>query len=341
MVFEKPGVLRYLAILPILLFGLGYWGWRAKKEVAGILQVNSRRLWISQVNKHLLAGILMALLVAAMALPKVPSTALLAAEKTGEVAIVVDVSASMAARSDPESPSMLERVKPILFRIIDKMEELGDVRISFYGSTNMARSHVPFVSKEDYSYLRASINYVLDINSTPGPGSSLGRPILSIIDKFTPEQQVKLIVLISDGETFAGISRGMQGSERARLEEAITSARAEGIKVLTIGVGEAEGAKIPLYNAGGVFTGQYEQLHGADLLFYLQEEGLRELASRTDGRYFSENNRSGLVSYIEQTLVLAPTEEAADEIVVYRSVAPWFVLAALGLWVILTRYYIR
>jgi Ca-activated chloride channel family protein len=339
MIFENPGVLWLLLVLPFLLFGLWLIGWMTKKEIAETFRLDLRRLKTSQVEKYILAGVLMALLVGALALPKLAFSSFAAPEKTGEIALLVDVSASMAAQKDPDSPNRLERVKPILYEIIDRMEELGEVKISLYGVTSIARSHVPFVGKEDYPYLKESIKKLLGINSTPGEGSSLGRPILNVAGKFSQEEKVKLIILFSDGEVFIGETRGIHEVERGWIEEAIKKATGEGIKVITVGIGEREGSKIPLYDEGG-FTGEFAKLEEADYISFLEEEGLKEIASRTGGKYFLEADREGLIEFIKENLRSVTTEGVIKEVKVYRSIAHWFLLAALPVWVIFARRYL-
>ena len=341
MIFENPGALWLLLALPPLLSGLGLWGWKAKKEIAVMFSLGLRRLRRKQVEKYIIAGVLMALLIVALALPKIAFTASATPEKSGEIALLVDVSASMAAQKDLDSPNRLERVKPILlYEIIDSMEELGDVKISLHGFSDIARSLVPFVGIEDYPYLKGSIKKVLDINSTPGKDTSLGQPILNVAGKFSQDEKVKIIILLSDGEAFIGWTRGIHETERGRIEEALKKAREEGIKVITVGVGELEGAKIPLYDEYGEFTGDYDKLRGVDYISYLEEEGLKEIASRTEGDYFFENNREGLIEFIEENLTLATTGGITEEVEGYRYIAHWFVLGSLPIWVIFARNYL-
>jgi hypothetical protein len=340
MYLEDPKALWLIPLSVLFLVGLGAWGWRAKKEIGELFRVDPSRLKGRLVRKHIAAGLLMALLACALASPKVPFSVLPVRSKTGEVALLVDVSTSMAARKDPKSPSSLERVKPILNEIVDHMQELGGVRIGLYGFTHMARSHVPMVGKQDYPYLKASIDKVLDVNSTPGSGSGFGRPILDVSGKFSRDAKIKLIVLFSDGEAFVGVSRGMQGTERGLMEQAMIRTGLEGIKVITVGVGERKGAKVPVFNAEGAFTGTYEQLHDADLYFYLKEESLREIASRTGGRYYAENDRRGLIGFIQESLDSAPLDEIAGQPTEYRSIAPWLVLACLPIWAIVARRFL-
>jgi hypothetical protein len=338
--FENPGALWLLLTLPFLLFGLGLWGWMAKKEIAEMFQLNIRRLKISQVEKYIEAGVLMSLLIVALAVPKYPFPSFATQKKTGEIALLVDVSASMAVKRDLASPNRLERVKPILYEIIDRMEKLQGVRISLHGSMNIARSLVPFVSKKDYPYLKESIRKVLSINSIPGRGSSHGRPILDVVGKFSKDETAKVIVLFSDGEAFIGATRGMGKAEMNYVEEAAIKARSEGVKVITVGIGEREGAKIPLYDTRGGFTGEYAKLQGVDFVSYLEEEGLKKIASQTGGKNFFEKNLTGLIESIEENLTLGSIEEVREEVKDYRFIAHWFLLAAIPIWIVFVRHHL-
>jgi Ca-activated chloride channel homolog len=337
---ENSDALWLIPVSLFVLLGLGVWGWRAKRELARLFRVDLDRLKEKHVAKLFAAGILMALLATALASPRFPFSVAPTPSKAGEVALLVDVSTSMAGRRDPNAPSILERTKPLLREIVDHMQELGGVRMGLYGFTNMARSHVPFVGRQDYPYLKSTIDKVLDINSTPGSGSGFGRSILDVASKFSKEAKIKLIVLFSDGEAFVGVSRGVQDTERGLFEQAMTRARLEGIKVITVGVGEPKGAKIPLYKTDGTFTGEYARLHDADLYFYLRTERLREIASRTGGRYYDENDRQGLIRFIKENLDSAPYEEIAGKTTEYRSIARWLILACLPVWAMIARHFL-
>jgi len=302
MIFENPGALWLLLALPPLLLGLGLWGWKAKKEAVVTFPLSLRRLMRKQVEKYITAGVLMTLLIVTLALPNVTYYVSAAAEKTGEVALLVDVSRSMAARKNPDSSSRLERVKPVLYEIIDSMEELGQVKISLHGFTTTARSHVPLVGKEDYPYLKESIKKVLDINSTPGDGTGLGESIQNVIGKFSEGEQAKIIILFSDGEPYFLLRQGLTYHEENNVKHAIEDATEEGVKVITVGFGEQEGARIPLYDSDGEFTGDYTKLLGIDYVSYFEEEFLKDIADQTEGEYFYEDNLGGLVEYIIENL---------------------------------------
>jgi hypothetical protein len=340
MSLENPEALWLIPASFFFLAGLAVLGWKAKKELGYLFRLDLDRMRLKQGARYGVAFVLVGLLAAALASPRLPFSILPAPTKTGEIALLVDVSKSMAASKDLKSPSSLERVKPILHDIVNHVQELGGVKVALYGFTSMARSHVPFVGKQDYPYLRASIDRVLDVNSIPGSGSGFGRPILDVSAKFSKGTKIKLIVLFSDGEAFVGVSRGMQGTERGFIEQAVTRARLEGIKVITVGVGEPGGAKVPIYNTEGRFSGEYARLHDADLHFYLRTEGLKEIASRTGGRYYAESDRRGLMGFIEDRLDEAPFEEVAGETTEHRSVARWLILACLPIWAFLARWFL-
>jgi Ca-activated chloride channel homolog len=339
MIFENPGFLWGLLALPPVLFGFGLWGWKARKEAAALFPFVLRRLSMRQIEKYLMAGVLMALLIVVVALPKVGHYAAADTEKTGEVVLLVDVTRSMMAQKDLDSPNMLERTKPILYEIVSSMEELRKVKIALFGLTNIARSHVPFVGIEDYDYLKATIKDVLDINSTPGGDTGFGKPILEVAAKFSEGDLPKIIVLISDGELFYWNLPTVTDEEREFIEQGVAACIEKGIKVVTVGVGEPEGARVPLYT-DGEFTG-YAKSDGkyTDYVFYLVDDVLKEISSRTGGEYFAEDETDELTEYISK--YLEPVEVEIDEDVkVYNSVAHWFLLASLPIWVVFARRHI-
>ncbi len=334
MIFKNPDALWLLLAVPPLLAWLGLWGWRAKKEALAFFSLNLCGVRRKQVEKYILAGLLMALTIMAVALPNLVSYASAEQEKAGEIALLVDVSGSMAARTSPDSISGLERVKPMLYKIVDEMEKLGQVNIALYGFTDMARSLVPYVGIEDYPYLKESIDKVLDIYSVPGEGTSIGKSVQDVIAKFSDDSNTKLIVIFSDGEPFTHDMTGMTYHEKGFIEQSIEDALEKSIKIITVGVGDQEGTKIPLYNSNGEFTGEYYRVQGIDYIAYLEDSTLKQLSEQTEGQYFSENNLDGLIAFIKNNLSLADAADGNKEVRVYTPVSSWFLLAGLSCWAV-------
>ena len=75
MIFENPSLLWLLLAIPVFLVVLGVWGWSRKRAVIAIFPSVYNSLWKKQLEKYILAGVLMALLVLALALPKIAYTA--------------------------------------------------------------------------------------------------------------------------------------------------------------------------------------------------------------------------------------------------------------------------
>jgi len=336
MTFENAAILWSLVALPPLLLVLGFWGWHYKKEAMSLFPSAIRKQRFKQIEKYLTAGVLLALLIVALATPQVSYYASAQAEKGGEIILLVDTTRSMAAQSDIDSPNGMERVREILIDIIEDMQDLGQVKFSLCGFNDITRSHVPMVGTEDYPYLKASINMVLDTNSTPGGDTGFGLPIIQAIAKFSEGDHSKQIVLLSDGEAFYWGKARVLESEREYIEEAISLAVSQGISVFTIGVGEEDGARIPLFDEEGEFTGSYAPGgKNPDYVFYLQEGLLTEIADRTGGEYYNENNLRGLTDLLESNLDTVTMQQEDKEIKLYHSVSHWFLLAALPVWVIL------
>lgn len=332
MVFGNPQALWLLLIL-LLVFLLGFWGWRVKKNIFSIFQLNSNQGKKSQVKKYVLAGLIVALLIFAVSMPKLVVPISESAAKTGEIILMVDVSGSMAAKKDLDSPDRLERVKPILYEIIDRFPEATFYPFHF---TSLARSITPPLAKEDFPYLKRSIARVLDVNSVPGIGSGLGVSISQVLEKIPEDGKVKIIVIFSDGEFFI-IWPTQHEPEDPVLNGAIKKALQKNVKIVTVGIGEKEGATIPLYGQDGKFTGKFAEYNGKIFMSYLEEDALKKIASETYGKYFTEEDYGGVIDFLNKNLESSAGPADKD----YKDISYLLLIPAAVLWAIFARYYLR
>lgn len=332
MIFDDPRAFFFLPLLAFFISTLAIKGWRTNKEIAEIFQLSLKIQRKNLIEKYLIALFLMVLLVLALASPKIPCISSKDPTRSAEIALVVDISLSMGAQKDLSSPTRMERTKSILHEIVNQMEKIKGVKISLHGFSNISRSHVPTVGIEDYPYLRESIDKVLEIHSVAGSGTSFVRPIINVIEKMSPEEEVKLIIIFSDGETSL--------ISESTFLDATNKAINENIRIVTVGVGELEGARIPIYNLEGIIISEYaKDARGFDHISYLQENVLREIATQTEGRYFNEEDQAGLIRYIESIFSEIPSKSNV-EFKDYRSVEHWFIFGSLVVWVIFIRYYL-
>jgi len=118
----------------------------------------------------------------------------------------------------------------------------------------------------------------------PNTGTDFGPALSLALDKLDTEEssidaKAKIIILISDGEDF--------GDETSNIRKEI---RDRGIKLFTLGVGTAQGSKIPDGN------GFKKDRDGVDVVTKLNRKSLKELAARTGGSYFEINQRQNDVA---------------------------------------------
>ena len=138
--------------------------------------------------------------------------------------------------------------------------------------------------------------------------------------------------------------------ERLYIDEAIEQAIEEDITIITGGVGEEAGAKIPLFNSDGEFTGEYSKLRkeakgkiytsANDYVTYLEEEGLKEIANETGGEYYFETSLDGLNDLIAENLTAVNDMEFHREVINYLPINNWFSLATIPIWILFVKRHI-
>ena len=342
MVLQNPEALLVLPLVVIFILCLALWAWKAKKEILGLFLLDVKRARRSHIKKYIIEGAILVLLGLFLAQPGQIIGFSAEAGRAGEIALAIDVTRSMDARQEPEKPSRLEKVRSLLFEMVDNFSDSDsyseeELKISLFGLTNIGRSFVPFVSKKHFPYLKKSIKEVLAANSVPGRGSNLSQAILDVLSKFSKENKAKILIVFSDGEFF-NFQKGMTGQDEELLETAIRKASQEKIKIVTVGVGEKEGSTIPIYNDNGDFAGEYATDGGKIYSTRLEEGVLRKIAERTGGKYFFEKDAAELPRFIHENLSADISSVEQKE---YKDISILFLIPISVLWIIFARYYLR
>jgi Ca-activated chloride channel family protein len=337
-IFENPEAFWFLLGLIPLLFFIGFWGWKEKRDITGIFPFIFGSLKRKQIEKYLLSCLVIVCLVIALAVPKASFASAVSTEKTGEIIFLVDGSLSMAAQADIDSLNRLERTKLIIDEIIDSVTEYEQVSLCLSSFTDIPTILVPFVGVDDYSYLEESLRKILTAESTPVDqgGTDVERSIRYILDKFGTDNGSKILVVFSDGENYV-TSTGVANQEEIYFNQIVEQAIANGITVITVGVGETSGATIPIYY-NGEFSGYYYQSNDEDYVTYLDEDRLKSLADATGGEYFFESNADELMEFIIDSLdTSVSSSNSSDD---YQSLSPVFLTLSLALWIISTKRYL-
>lgn len=324
--FAHPELLLLLvALAPLIL--LAVWGFGIKKQLGSILRVPARKIIVRQITKYLFVAGALILLVIAAAGPRMRSEEFAVVRtKTGELAVMIDVSKSMAARSDPLAPSRLERAKEFAVRLT---EEFPDAIISVISFTHNAFTLVPFT--DDHAYARRTLQNLVYTNSVPGVGTDIARSIFEAADTFSDSGEAKVLIVFSDGERFSANKWAQD-----YFHDATLVIQDKSITLVAVGVGEPDGTLIPLYNKDGQFEGRYAEYQGVPYKTSLDEDYLKELAQSAGGYYFHEDESQKVVDVISRQLDTALKETSDKQ---EKDLTLFFLIPGIVLSVVFVRYY--
>ncbi|MGB0334034.1 MAG: VWA domain-containing protein [Opitutales bacterium] len=210
-----------------------------------------------------------------------------------DIVFIIDSSKSMLATD--LRPTRLDRAK---LAVIDLVERLESDRIGLVAFAGQAFLQTP--PTLDYSAFRESLDSVGPNIMTSG-GSHLGFALEEAAKAFPTENNVKVAVLLTDGEDLGG-----------RALAAAESAQKDGIQIFCIGIGTPEGEYLKIENEQGVEV----FLRDADdqpVLSKLDETTLREIARITDGGY-SRLSGDSLNQLYRSVIATLPREERRSEL---------------------------
>jgi Ca-activated chloride channel family protein len=192
-------------------------------------------------------------------------------KRTGiDVVVALDASRSMLA--EDIRPSRLERAKLELSDLLDRLK--GD-RVAIVVFAADAFVQCPLTT--DYSAAKLFL-HAIDVNSVPQQGTSLSQALLTskqVLDDGGGVSRGRAVVLLTDGE-----------DHEAGIGEALDQLNSEGIRVYPVGIGSTTGEPIPTFDDKGRFAGYKRDKLGQTVMTRLNEDALREIATKTGGRYF-------------------------------------------------------
>lgn len=232
-----------------------------------------------------------------------------------DIYVLVDLSQSMNVRD--VQPSRLEKVK---FELKKMADAFSSDRMGLIIFSSDAFVQCPL------TFDQAAINLFIETLSTnlvPTAGTDFAPALELLIKRFkastdenlNTQPKSKIALLISDGEDF--------GDDTKRLIEEVER---EGIKLFTLGVGTAEGGRIPYEN------GYKRDAKGNYAISKLNSQSLKKMADITESRYYeisdTKNDLPKLIndiSKIEGELREVKTVDASANKYFY------FLFVALGL----------
>ncbi len=228
-----------------------------------------------------------------------------------DIIVAIDVSESMLA--EEVKPNRLERAKREVFDLIEMLEGDRIGLIAFAGT-----SFVQCPLTLDYGACKMFLDYIAT-DLIPVPGTALADAINTATTSFSKgERKSKALILITDGEDHEG-----------EPINAAKEAKKEGIKIFPIGVGQEDGAPIPLKDSSGGFK---KDRSGDMIITHLDEATLQKIALETGGSYvrsvtgdmdLDKIYREGIKRHIEAKQLKSTRQRR------WEQRFQWFILCAL------------
>ncbi len=219
-----------------------------------------------QVAKAALVLAGLAALVVALAEPKFGFTWEEVKREGVDIVVALDVSDSMLVE-DAESGGRLSRLERAKREITDLLRLLEGDRVALVAFAGVAFVECPLTL--DYGAAEIFLDSI-DTDLIPVKGTDLGQAIRASLEAFEgATHPSRAIILITDGEDHDG-----------QALAAAAEAKAQGVRIFTIGIGRDEGAPIPA--PGGGFR---RDRRGEMVLSRLDETALQKIALETGGSY--------------------------------------------------------
>jgi len=314
--FDEKIYFYLLAIIPVMVlafFFLQIWKKKTQKRFADSSLLKrlapNRSSFKSTVKlAFLLAGLVF--LVLGLVNPKI-GTKLETVKREGvDIVFAIDVSKSMLA--EDIAPNRLEKAKRIVSEIIN---QLASDRIGIIAYAGQAYPQLPITT--DYGAAKMFLQS-MNTDMLSSQGTAINAAIDLASTYYDDSQQTnRVLFIVSDGEDH---------SESATIN-AVEKATQNGIRVYTIGVGQAKGAPIPI-KRNGIVESLKKDNQGEVVITKLNENVLTEIADRGNGEYIDGSNTENAVEYIKEELNrMDKTEFEAKQFAEYKDQFQWFLAA--------------
>ncbi len=313
MQFASP---HYLWLLTLLAPMTAYYVWRTMQggaairisTVAGVLHAPKT---VRHYLRHLpfaLRAAAFALLVVALARPQDIEQNVRTNTEGIDIVLAIDVSASMLARDF--RPDRITAAKEVAGSFV--ADRYGD-RIGLVVFAAEAFTQSPLTT--DQSTLQTLLARIR--SGLIEDGTAIGNGLATAINRLREsEAKSKVIILLTDGVNNRGQIAPMTAAEIAR---------AQGIRVYTIGVGTEGTAPYPAVDIYGQPTGDVVMAK-----VEIDEKTLGAMADLTGGKYFRATDNAKLKAIYDEINQLEKSKVEVTERISYHERFLVWALAALG-----------
>ena len=303
----------YLWLLTLLVPMIGYYVWRTLQGGASI-QISSVAVraprTVRYYLRHLpfaLRAAAFALLVVALARPQDVEQNVRTNTEGIDIMLAIDVSGSMLARDF--KPDRITAAKEVAGSFI--ADRYGD-RIGLVAFAGEAFTQSPLTT--DQSTLQTLLARIR--SGLIEDGTAIGNGLATAINRLREsDAKSKVIILLTDGVNNRGQIAPMTAAEIAK---------AQGIRVYTIGVGTEGMAPYPAIDMFGNLTFVNQKVE-------IDEKVLKAISDMTGGRYFRATDKEKLKAVYDEINQLEKSKIEVMEHISYHELFLTWALAALGL----------
>jgi len=305
----------YLWLLTLLVPMIGYYVWRTLQggaairisSVAGVVRAPKTVRYYLRHLPFALRAAAFALLVVALARPQDVEQNVRTNTEGIDIMLAIDVSGSMLARDF--KPDRITAAKEVAGSFI--ADRYGD-RIGLVAFAGEAFTQSPLTT--DQSTLQTLLARIR--SGLIEDGTAIGNGLATAINRLREsDAKSKVIILLTDGVNNQGQIAPMTAAEIAK---------AQGIRVYTIGVGTEGMAPYPAIDMFGNLTFVNQKVE-------IDEKTLTAISDMTGGKYFRATDKAKLKAIYDEINQLEKSKVEETEHVSYHELYLAWVLAALGL----------
>ena len=310
--FASP---HYLWLLVLLVPMVGYYVWRtlqggAAIQISTVRGVAGAPRTVRYYLRHLpfvLRAAAFSLLIVALARPQDVEENVSTNTEGIDIMLAIDVSASMLARDF--QPDRITAAKEVAGSFI--ADRYGD-RIGLVAFAAEAFTQSPLTT--DQSTLQTLLSRIR--SGIIEDGTAIGNGLATAINRLREsDAKSKVVILLTDGVNNRGQITPMTAAEIAR---------AQNIRVYTIGVGSMGTAPYPAVDMFGNITFVQQKVE-------IDEKTLQAMAEMTGGKYFRATDNEKLKAIYDEINQLEKSKVEVFEHVAYHEQFLGWVLGALAL----------
>jgi Ca-activated chloride channel homolog len=317
MIFAHPYFLLLLLLLPLLAWLKGRRGqppaflYSSVKLVEGLTQTRRSHAGAFLAALRWLA---LALFIVASAQPRLMKSETTVKASGVDIAVALDMSGSMVSEDFVVKGQRVNRfnmARSVLKGFIDKRPS---DRIGLIVFATQAFIATPLTL--DHDFLQENLDR-LEIGAINQNATAIGDALSTAVNRLRDlKSKSKIVILMTDGQNNSGKIQPLMAAD---------AARALGIKVYTIGIGEQGEAPMPV--GRNPYTGEtvYQNVP-----VDVDEDTLQKIADVTGGKYYRADNAEHFQQIYADIDKLEKTEAIINKYAEFQELFPWFVWLGLA-----------